>query len=179
MRDTVVIGHADSKPKNAAIAASTRDEVVAMVKNPQQLKFVLLDAQSLAVKASMLHDTEEGGVYYAHWPFVPRVQQLAFNLKSLLALKLDRIHDRALDIVLQTAFNTSLEDWDPWTKAFYYLQVAYKMGGVEPLVSADNYNAKTPEELKRDIRLRLVMETYPPKALELAHRALDLARQSG
>ncbi len=176
---TVVIGHADTKPNNAAIAANTRDEVVAMVKNPEQLKFVLLDAQSLAVKAATLHGTEEGGVYYAHWPFVPRVQQLAYNLKSLLALKLDRIHDRALDIVLQTAFDTSFEDWYPWMKAFYYLQVAYKMGGVEPLVNADNYNARTPEELKRDSRSRLVMETYPPKALELAQRALDLARQTG
>ena len=175
----MVIGHADTKPNNAAIAANTRDEVVTMVKNPEQLRFVLLDAQSLAVKAAMLHGTEEGGVYYAHWPFVPRVQQLAYNLKSLLGLNLDQIHDRALDIVLQTAFNTSLDDWDPWLKAFYYLQVAYKMGGVETLVNADNYNAKTPEEIKRNPRLRLVMETYPPKALELAHRALDLARQSG
>ena len=94
---TVVIGHADTKPSNAAIAAKSRDEVVQMVKNPDLLQFVLLDAQSLAVKAAMLHGTEEGGVYYAHWPFVPRVQQVAFSLKSLLGLGLDDMHDNSLD----------------------------------------------------------------------------------
>jgi hypothetical protein len=137
---------------------------------------VLLDAQSLAVKAAMLHGTEEGGVYYAHWPFVPRVQQLAFSLKSLLGLGLDDIHDKALDLVLQGGFGTTLREWDPWWLAFYYIQVAYKMGGVEPLVNADNYNAKSPAEIKDDHRLQLVMEAYPAKALETAERALDLAR---
>ncbi len=176
---TVVIGHADTKPSNAAIAATTRDEVVEMVKNPELLRFVLLDAQSLAVKAAMLHGTEEGGVYYAHWPFVPRVQQLAFSLKSLLGLGYDDMHDDALDQVLQGGFDTTLGEWDPWWLAFYYLQVAYKMGGVEPLVNADNYNAKSPAEIKDDHRLQLVMEAYPPKALELAERALELARTDG
>ena len=176
---TVVIGHADTKPSNAAIAATTRDEVVEMVKNPELLRFVLLDAQSLAVKAPMLHGTEEGGVYYAHWPFVPRVQQLAFSLKSLLGLGLDDLHDNALDLVLQGAFGTTLDEWDRWWLAFYYIQVAYKMGGVEPLVNADNYNAKSPDEIKSDHRLKLVMEAYPAKALEIAERALALARTAG
>ena len=173
---TVVIGHADTKPSNAAIAATTRDEVVEMVKSPERLQFVLLDAQSLAVKAAVLHGTEEGGVYYAHWPFVPRVQQLAYNLKSLLGLGLDDMHHNALDLVLQGAFDTTLGEWDPWWLAFYYIQVAYKMGGVEPLVNADNYNAKSPAEIKDDHRLQLVMEAYPAKALELAEHALKLAR---
>ena len=176
---TVVIGHADTKPSNAAIAAKTRDDVVQMVKNPELLQFVLLDAQSLAVKAAMLHGTEEGGVYYAHWPFVPRVQQLAFSLKSLLGLGLDDMHDNALDLVLQKGFDTTLADWDPWWRAFYYIQVAYKMGGVEPLVNADNYNSKSPAEVKDDHRLQLVMEAYPAKALELAEHALKLARTAG
>ena len=173
---TVVIGHADTKPSNAAIAATSRDEVVEMVKNPDLLKFVLLDAQSLAVKAAMLHGTEEGGVYYAHWPFVPRVQQLAYSLKSLLGLGLDEMHDDALDRVLQGAFDTTLNDWDQWWLAFYYIQVAYKMGGVEPLVNADNYNAKSPAEIEGDHRLQLVMERYPARALEFAERGLRLAR---
>ncbi len=173
---TVVIGHADTKPSNAAIAAKSRDEVVQMVKNPDLLQFVLLDAQSLAVKAAMLHGTEEGGVYYAHWPFVPRTQQLAFSLKSLLGLGLEDVHDHALDIVLQKGFGTTLGEWDPWWLAFYYIQVAYKMGGVETLVNADNYNAKSPAEIKDDHRLQLVMEAYPAKALELAEHALNLAR---
>ena len=176
---TVVIGHADTKPSNAALAATSRDEVVEMVKNPDLLQFVLLDAQSLAVKAAMLHGTEEGGVYYAHWPFVPRVQQLAYSLKSLLGLGLDEMHDHTLDLVVQGAFDTTLNDWDPWWLAFYYIQVAYKMGGVEPLVNADNYNAKSPTEIKGDHRLQLVMERYPAKALELAERALRLARTAG
>ena len=174
---TVVIGHADTKPSNAAIAAKTRDEVVEMVKNPELLKFVLLDAQSLAVKAAMLHGTEEGGVYYAHWPFVPRVQQLAFSLKSLLGLGLDNIHDNALDHVLQKGYGSTLAEWDPWWLAFYYIQVAYKMGCVETLVNADNYNAKSPAEIKNDHRLKLVMGAYPAKALELAEHALELARK--
>ena len=173
---TVVIGHADTKPSNAAIAATTRHEVVEMVKNPELLQFVLLDAQSLAVKAAMLHGTAEGGVYYAHWPFVPRVQQLAYSLKSLLGLGLDDLHDNALDLVLREAFDTSLGQWDPWWLAFYYVQVAYKMGGVEPLVNADNYNAKSPSELKNDHRLQLVMEAHPARAVELAEHALTLAR---
>jgi hypothetical protein len=173
---SVVIGHADTKPSNAAIAATTRDEVVDMVKDPEQLQFVLLDAQSLAVKAAVLHGTEEGGVYYAHWPFVPRVQQLAFSLKSLLGLGLDELHDNALDLVLQGAFDTALNEWDPWWLAFYYIQVAYKMGTVEPLVNADNYNAKSPAEIEDDHRLQLVMEAYPARALELATHALKLAR---
>ena len=172
---TVVIGHADTKPSNAAIAATSRAEVVEMVKNPDLLQFVLLDAQSLAVKAAMLHGTEEGGVYYAHWPFVPRVQQLAYSLKSLLGLGLDEMHDHALDLVLQGAFGTTLEEWDPWWLAFYYIQVAYKMGGVEPLVNADNYNAKSPAEIAGDHRLQLVMERYPARALQLAEHALRLA----
>ncbi len=176
---TVVIGHADTKPSNAAIAATTRDEVVEMVKNPELLQFVLLDAQSLAVKAAVLHGTEEGGVYYAHWPFVPRVQQPATYLKSLLGLGLDDLHDNALDLVLQGAFETTLGEWDPWWLAFYYIQVAYTMGGVEPLVNAENYNAKSPAEIKDDHRLRLVMETYPARALQLAEHALKLARTTG
>jgi hypothetical protein len=173
---TVVIGHADTKPSNAAIAATTRDEVVEMVKNPELLRFILLDAQSLAVKSAMLHGTQEGGVYYAHWPFVPRVQQLAFSLKSLLGLDLDDMHDNALDRVLQGAFDTSLREWDPWWLAFYYIQVAYKMGTVEPLVNADNYNAKSPSEIKHDHRLQLVMERYPARAVQIAEHALQLAR---
>ena len=172
---TVVIGHADTKPSNAAIAATTRDEVVEMVQSPEKLQFVLLDAQSLAVKAAMLHGTEEGGVYYAHWPFVPRVQQVAYNSKSLLGLGLDDIHDEALDVVLQRAFDTTLLKWDPWWLAFYYIQVAYKMGCVEPLVNADNYNAKSQTEVKSDHRLQLVMEAYPARALKLAEHALSLA----
>lgn len=176
---TVVIGHADTKPSNAAIAATTRDEVVEMVKNPEILRFILLDAQSLAVKSAMLHGTEEGGVYYAHWPFVPRVQQLAFSLKSLLGLGLDDMHDNALDMVLDGAFGTTMREWDPWWLAFYYIQVAYKMGSVEPLVNADNYNAKSPAEIKDDHRLQLVMEKYPAKAVEVAEHALNLARTAG
>ncbi len=176
---TVVIGHADTKPSNAAIAATTRDEVVEMVKNPEDLRFILLDAQSLAVKSAMLHGTEEGGVYYAHWPFVPRVQQLAFSLKSLLGLGLDDMHDNALDMVLDGAFGTTMREWDPWWLAFYYIQVAYKMGSVEPLVNADNYNAKSPAEIKDDHRLQLVMEKYPAKAVEVAEHALNLARTAG
>ena len=176
---TVVIGHADTKPSNAAIAAATRDEVVAMVKDPESLRFILLDAQSLAVKSEMLYGTKEGGVYYAHWPFVPRVQQMAFSLKSLLGLGLDDMHDHALDTVLQTSFGTTMRDWDPWWLAFYYIQVAYKMGTVEPLVNADNYNAKSPDEIKHDHRLQLVMERYPAKAVEVAEHALKLARVPG
>ncbi len=176
---TVVIGHADTKPSNAAIAATTRDEVVEMVKNPELLRFILLDAQSLAVKSAMLHGTEEGGVYYAHWPFVPRVQQLAFSLKSLLGLGLDDMHDHALDTVLKGSFDTTMGDWDPWWLAFYYIQVAYKMGTVEPLVNADNYNAKSAAEIKNDHRLQLVMERYPVKAVQVAEQALQLARTTG
>ncbi len=176
---TVVIGHADTKPSNAAIAAETRDEVVEMVKDPELLRFILLDAQSLAVKSAMLHGTKEGGVYYAHWPFVPRVQQLAFSLKSLLGLGLDDMHDNALDMVLGSAFDTTLSEWDPWWLAFYYIQVAYKMGTVEPLVNADNYNAMSSAEIEDNHRLQLVMEAYPSKALELAERALKLARTAG
>jgi hypothetical protein len=175
---TVVIGHADTKPGNAAIAAATRDEVVEMVKDPELLQFVLLDAQSLAVKSAMLHGTEEGGVYYAHWPFVPRVQQPATTLAILLGLGLDNVHDSALDLVLQGAFDTTLDEWDPWWLAFYYIQVAYKMGGVEPLVNADNYNAKSPIEIMDDHVLQLMMEAYPTRALELADHALKLARKA-
>jgi hypothetical protein len=47
---------------------------------------------------------------------------------------------------------------------------------VETLVNADNYNAKSPAEIKDDHRLQLVMEAYPAKALELAEHALKLAR---
>ena len=96
-----------------------------------------------------------------------------------LGLGLDDLHDNALDLVLQGAFDTTLGEWDRWWLAFYYIQVAYKMGGVEPLVNADNYNAKSPDEIKSDHRLRLVMEAYPAKALELAERALALARTAG
>ena len=99
--------------------------------------------------------------------------------KSLLGLGLDEMHDHALDSVLRAALDTTLSDWDPWWLAFYYIQVAYKMGGVEPLVNADNYNAKSPEEIKGDHRLQLVMERYPARALDLAERALRLARTTG
>jgi hypothetical protein len=88
------------------------------------------------------------------------------------------MHDKALDIVLQKAFDTTMHDWDPWWLAFYYIQVAYKMGTVEPLVNADNYNAKSSAQIKDDHRLQLVMERYPAKAVGLAEHALELARMS-
>ena len=72
-----------------------------------------------------------------------------------------------------------MREWDPWWLAFYYIQVAYKMGTVEPLVNADNYNAKSPDEIKQDHRLQLVMERYPAKAVKVAEHALKLARTTG
>ena len=102
----------------------------------------------------------------------------AFTLIEILIVVAHGNYE-ALDLVLQGGFSTTLRKWDPWWLAFYYIQVAYKMGGVEPLVNADNYNAKSPAEIKDDQRLQLVMEAYPAKALEIAEHALKLARTTG
>jgi hypothetical protein len=53
------------------------------------------------------------------------------------------------------------------------------MGTVEPLVNADNYNAKSAAEIRDDHRLQLVMERYPAKAVQVAEHALKLARTAG
>lgn len=65
-----------------------------------------------------------------------------------------------------------------WWRGFYYIQAAVMMGGVEPFVNAADFVGSSPAELDGDPFLRLAMESYPPRALDLAQKALDLARSA-
>lgn len=172
--ESIVIGHADSKPSNSAICAQDREEVIAMAKGEAEPRFVQLDAQSLAVKPGIL---SPDGVDYAHWPIVPRTQQWAYGLKMSLGLGLGSVHDRAFELVRE---RTGV-GWGKEEEALYRIWIAYKMGGVEPFVNAQNYDAMASEdgssyasdETRR--HLTLLMESYPAEAVRHARKAMQIA----
>lgn len=172
MGETVAIGHADSKPSNSALAAGSREEALAMIKGEIPFKFIILDAQSLALKPGMMQDAQNpkipsAGTDYAHWCIVPRCQQIAYGLKMLLGMNLEGIHDQALEMVL----GDMGESWTREQKALYYLNVAYKMGGVEPFVNAHNWASG---ERKDDPHLQTVMNCYPAAAIAAVRKAEQL-----
>jgi hypothetical protein len=178
----LVIGHADSKFSNTIIEASSHAELIRAIKS-RQISLLALDAQHLAVKPGVFRKYENGkwigidGINYAHWRIVPQMQQWAYALMQLMGMGLEDLHNQVLEEVLKQSQYEHL--WDNGMQAAYWLQAAYKMGGVEPLVHAHNWLASTQTNRETKYLLEMTMKKYPQAAAESARRAARLVEIPG
>jgi hypothetical protein len=176
----VIVGHADSKYANILIHATTRDQVVEMVK-ARALRTYILDPQVLPLKEGMLvKPGSDGrlrseGISYAHWNIVPEEQQVIYGAMLWQVMGREDMYWKVVNAVLETRMAGLSGPERELYQVWILLQTAYKLAGVETLVQSRNWLGHVGRNgTQMDPYLELTMKRFPRTALKLARQAADL-----